>query len=801
MISAMSLMTLLISAISSSPVTLHLIGDSTMANQDEAGEIRGWGQMFQQFFNSDLTVNNRAKSGASSKTFYEGSAYWETVKKEIKPGDYVIIQFGHNDEKHDGVEGDIGTAAQGTYKTYLKAFVNETRSLGGIPVLATPICRRFFSGESITRRGQHDLGENFNVPESDHTYDYPFAMKEVADELSVKLIDLTALTKELYESYGDTDSKALLFTESDATHPSALGATLIGRLCAQEMTAQDILTDYINSSADLLINPVNHDFGKAYIGQQLTKEFTISGFDLTPESGTVTLSVSEGFTISMDKGGEGSSSINMDYSNGNVDFSRFYLSVSSEAAGVKTGTLEVATGTVNKSIPLSASFIELTGGTEVEVKWELSENAAYVLAGPAMAIDQSHSKMYAQRYAQPNSNTLTESENWDVNRKMQRNLIEGDTWPDGDIDEVPNRYIQFGITANQGTDLNIDEIELFVAGAGGSGMNCRISYSTNNFSDYKVVEEFKSMTSNTVYEVSHIPVEKLSYGDTLLLRIYPWYDGAATGKTICIADVTIHGVAVPESDKEAQTITFGEIAAKKIGDAPFDLSASSTSGLAVSFLSSNPKVATIEGKTVTIVGGGITDIAATQAGDEDYDAATNVTRVLTVSKMDQSITFDELATANVGGAPIDLSASSTSGLDITYTSSNTSVAIISNGQLVIQGAGTTDITASQPGNDSYEKAADVVRTLSVVGAPLAVSPAEAVGVSIYPNPGNEILYIKSEDNWIGSKVLIYNTAGQVLQESRLGADKTIDLRGLNDGLYVIEMIRNERFKTLLQIAH
>ncbi|WNH09395.1 T9SS type A sorting domain-containing protein [Thalassobellus suaedae] len=117
--------------------------------------------------------------------------------------------------------------------------------------------------------------------------------------------------------------------------------------------------------------------------------------------------------------------------------------------------------------------------------------------------------------------------------------------PAGEIDEVSTRYIQFGISASEGTELNIDEISLYVGGAGGNGMRCRISYSIDDFANTSVVEEFPSMVVNTMYAVSKIPTVKLAYGETLKLRVYPWYGGEATGKTICLADVNIHGVATP----------------------------------------------------------------------------------------------------------------------------------------------------------------------------------------------------------------------------------------------------------------
>ena len=93
--------------------------------------------------------------------------------------------------------------------------------------------------------------------------------------------------------------------------------------------------------------------------------------------------------------------------------------------------------------------------------------------------------------------------------------------------------------------LHIDSIGLYVCGAGGNGMRCRVSYSTNDdFSEaVSIAELTSSMVANTMYVVSAQPVLELSEGETLLLRIYPWYSSEATGKTICLSHVTLHGVA------------------------------------------------------------------------------------------------------------------------------------------------------------------------------------------------------------------------------------------------------------------
>lgn len=553
-------------------ITLHTIGDSTMATYDEnTSDIRGWGMMFQPFFSAGVKVNNRAKNGASSKSFYMEAPYWTTVKQQIKTGDYVIIQFAHNDEKNGGLDGGAdalnpingsdyrGTNPQTTYRDYLRKYIDETRALGATPVLATSLCRKYFSGGVITRKGAHHLGPDFSLPATDHTYDYAYAMKEVAQEKGVQLIDLTALTKTLIESYGDAASTAQLYVAADSTHPTALLGTLTARLCAQEMVKQNILASYINAATDVMINPAACDFGDAYTGQTITKEVTITGFDLAPAAGAFTLSVDNGFLIAADKTDTFSSSINMNYTGGNLGFTKFYISASQSVGGKNTGTLTVTNGSVTKTVPLTANFIQLTGGTDVNLLWPLTSSNTPVLQGPATVVDQTYSNMYAQNYAAP-SGTATiwpAASGYDTTRKTQRNLLTGDAWPAGEIDEVSTRYIQFGIKANAGTELNIDLISLYVGGAGGSGMRCRIAYSKDDFTTTFVAAEFKSMTSNTMNAVSKIPVIKLVNGETLKVRVYPWYSSAATGKTICLSDVRIHAIALPASN--LSTVDFSDI--------------------------------------------------------------------------------------------------------------------------------------------------------------------------------------------------------------------------------------------------
>jgi len=165
--------------------------------------------------------------------------------------------------------------------------------------------------------------------------------------------------------------------------------------------------------------------------------------------------------------------------------------------------------------------------------------------------------------------------------------------------------------------------------------------------------------------------------------------------------VSVEQLSVTTVDFLAQTITFGALASKTFGDADFDLTATASSNLTISYASSNTAVATVSGNTVTIVGAGSTDITASQSGDGDYSAAPDRIQGLVVNKASQIMTFESLASKTFGDASFDLTATASSNLTITYESSDTDVATVSGSTVTIIGAGTTIITASQTGNTDY----------------------------------------------------------------------------------------------------
>lgn len=210
------------------PIDVYMVGDSTMSNKKaEVYPETGWGQVFDEFFDEQVTVHNHAVNGRSTKSFItEGR--WQTVLDNMKQGDYVFIQFGHNDQKDQ--DSTRYTDPYGTYSQNLEKYVRESRDKGAIPILLTSIVRRKFdeNGQLLDTHG-----------------DYPVAMRAVAKELDVPMIDLQKLTADLVQSMGDEPSKELyLWTEpnegfpegrQDDTHLCVAGAETVAGLVANEL--------------------------------------------------------------------------------------------------------------------------------------------------------------------------------------------------------------------------------------------------------------------------------------------------------------------------------------------------------------------------------------------------------------------------------------------------------------------------------------------------------------------------------------------------------------------------------------
>lgn len=233
-------------------VTVFMIGDSTMANKslDAGNQERGWGHVLGGFFSENIRVENHAVNGRSSKSFID-EGRWQKVLDRIRPGDYVLIQFGHNDEKADEKRHtDPGT----TFDANLRKFVSETRSKGGIPVLFNSIVRRNF-GENTNAIANDDIRSEKStaVEEGNKLVDthgkYLDSPRNVAREMKVCFIDLNEATRQLVESYGVEGSKKLFMWipkdvspacpkgRQDNTHLNVFGARRVASLAADSLAS------------------------------------------------------------------------------------------------------------------------------------------------------------------------------------------------------------------------------------------------------------------------------------------------------------------------------------------------------------------------------------------------------------------------------------------------------------------------------------------------------------------------------------------------------------------------------------
>jgi lysophospholipase L1-like esterase len=226
------------------PVKVFLAGDSTCANyaleedyQSKRFPLTGWGQVFQQFVRKDslkqvsglikadtVIVDDRAKGGRSTRTFFQ-EGRWRAIYTELQPGDLVIISFGHNDAAKDKTERYVDLEG---YKEFLRLYVFQTRQKGGIPVLMTPVNRNYPWENSVLKNCH---GE------------YPSAVKDIAAEMNVCLIDLTQLSCDFFTKKGQEYSTTNYFMnlpansyqaypdgQKDNTHFQPAGAKAVAQL-------------------------------------------------------------------------------------------------------------------------------------------------------------------------------------------------------------------------------------------------------------------------------------------------------------------------------------------------------------------------------------------------------------------------------------------------------------------------------------------------------------------------------------------------------------------------------------------
>lgn len=236
--------------------TIFMVGDSTMANKNIDGgkKERGWGMVLKCFFDDDIVIDNHAVNGRSSKSFID-EGRWDAVKSRIQKGDYVVIQFGHNDEK---LQPARHTEPGTTFDANLRKMVRETRECGGIPILMNAVARRNFYRVAPENKDDEKLrntvGNTASPAESDTLYDthgaYLLSPRNVARETGAIFIDANRITSDLEQSLGKDKSKKLHMWflpgeepsvpqgRQDNTHYNVYGAHVVARLLSKTMAKE-----------------------------------------------------------------------------------------------------------------------------------------------------------------------------------------------------------------------------------------------------------------------------------------------------------------------------------------------------------------------------------------------------------------------------------------------------------------------------------------------------------------------------------------------------------------------------------
>ena len=580
-----------------SAIKVHTIGDSTMAEYDEnTTDKRGWGMYLGSFFDPEfVTVNNCGKSGADTRAFYTGAAYWASVKSRMTAGDYLFIQFAHNDEgtvtygmdnleyaaycAANGLPAPTdarGTNPQTTYRDMLRAFIDEARALGVTPVLVGPICRAYFQGNDIRRNGQHDLGDKFSkiengvlyenqsLPAGDSTMSYVKAMKVVATEKNVPFIDLTEATRQLYLSYGETQCLSLLFCEGDKTHTNAMGGNLIARTAAGLLKNAGILAEYIDIPTDISANPNRIDIGEVYSGVVINKELLLTGYGLEPASGTVALTATANLQISLDKENY-SSTAQASYAGGSM-FQKVYVRANYTSGGEQLDTVYATSGEHRIAIPVSATVISLDGGAAVSATWAINAKPIpeAVVEGPISATLTMSNMMAAD--TKPD---FTDGDETVTLVRLHNSDATGAkiAWPGGEIDENATRYIDFAVTAPATAEVRITGISMDIAAHSTSTMCYHINTGFGDgFTQVQTIAEKVNMPNLAISHLAFTPTLTIPAGETLHVRVLPWhnYADAKSGKYIALRNVVISGQAFEATDVDPLIANHSPLTVKSI---------------------------------------------------------------------------------------------------------------------------------------------------------------------------------------------------------------------------------------------
>jgi len=246
---------------------LHMCGDSMMSTYEmdvekNPEQFMGWGQVMQDYLDS-LPVTNWAHTGRTAKGFYTGKrmilgqvvsdkSFWQCVMDSLHAGDYVILSFGHNDQKSSGGYLTWRTSEYGTsseYDVYMGKMIEEATAKGAQVIIASSICRNLWNGNQLTVLAQIDGSEaqGTTAEASNHDFDFPYGAQYIANQYGLPFINLTAETKKLLEGYGSKSGASIFYGNGGTTHTSELGARAVAMIADSILLELGVMSDYIKA--------------------------------------------------------------------------------------------------------------------------------------------------------------------------------------------------------------------------------------------------------------------------------------------------------------------------------------------------------------------------------------------------------------------------------------------------------------------------------------------------------------------------------------------------------------------------
>ena len=582
----------------SGEIEIITCGDSIMRDYAASETDQyGLGQAFAQFFDSTKTTvtTNISNGGRSSRLFHNESTRWPVVVKKLtenkaanKPT-FVFLSFGHNDERKVYEKNDDGgyqfTFAQtnqnetvaGTFYDYMERYVVETRELGGIPVLISPLARAYFKGTpTINQAGRHNIetalaattygGVSYEA-ESKGRGNYVAAMKAVADKHNAIYVDLSNLSADYCEKFGEDTTMSYLYVDGDQTHERTLGGLRFAEIVVDKLKEAGYFTDYIKTpDARVMVNKGSLAFGRLYPNASKTLSFKVSSFNAT--SGTVTVNAPTGYSVSLEENGTYASSVEIPLSDsfvGTEVFVKFSPSEVTEYNGNLTVTHTSITpdfgNTVAGTIEGSSLLIALTGagkaastgGTAATVVWPMIDSAGKYNNIATVTPEGEVGAENVQLSGLVATTSVKRGTAKDGALMARVNSTDG-SWPVNDsgtkIDDV---YMQFEVPVT-GVTFTVNKISMTCGSSGSGNMKWSIYYSTDK--DFKNPTPLTDtipdgVSSNGEYKTVDSGSEALGLdindGESLYIRIYPAFKtnttvDAGSGRCFMMENITVEGV-------------------------------------------------------------------------------------------------------------------------------------------------------------------------------------------------------------------------------------------------------------------